>query len=358
MSTGLARYDAARRALAEARSVDEVKDIRDQAVAMAHYARQAKDRDLEADAVEIRMRATRRLAELIEAQKESIGLSVGTRGSRIKGARVDEKPTLAEAGIDKNLAHDARVLGKLSDQEFEEAIVDSRAFAGRAFKAVVNAAAIEQERAAYRARVKHGGTVADLKALAASGYRAGVICPDPPWPFETYSVQGRQRSPDRNYSTLTLDEIKALPVAPLAADDCALLLWSVWPDHPGVIDIITAWGFEYKTAAFVWIKTTKDAKVITLDGDGLHWGMGFATRSNTEPILLATRGHPLRLAADVHQVIIAPVGEHSAKPDEANRRIERLYPGPYLELFARKPREGWTTWGDELPPLADVEPPR
>jgi len=86
--------------------------------------------------------------------------------------------------------------------------------------------------------------------------------------------------------------------------------------------------------------------------------MGFATRSNTEPILLATRGHPLRLAADVHQVIIAPVGEHSAKPDEAYRRIERLYPGPYLELFARKAREGWTTWGDELPPLADVEPPR
>src|SRR6516164_11687042 len=92
MSTGLARYDAARRALAEARSVDEVKDIRDQAVAMAHYARQAKDRDLEADAVEIRMRATRRLAELIEAQKESIGLSVGTRGSRIKGARLMKNP--------------------------------------------------------------------------------------------------------------------------------------------------------------------------------------------------------------------------------------------------------------------------
>ena len=240
------------------------------------------------------------------------------------------------------------MLGKLSDQEFEEAIVDSRAFAGRAFKAVVNAAAIEQERAAYRARVKHGGTVADLKALAASGYRAGVICPDPPWPFETYSVQGRQRSPDRNYSTLTLDEIKALPVAPLAADDCALLLWSVWPDHPGVIDIITAWGFEYKTAAFVWIKTTKDAKVITLDGDGLHWGMGFATRSNTEPCLLATRGHPLRLAADVHQVIIAPVGEHSEKPDEAYRRMERLYSGPRVELFARKERDGWLTWGDAI----------
>ena len=78
--------------------------------------------------------------------------------------------------------------------------------------------------------------------------------------------------------------------------------------------------------------------------------MGYATRSNTEVCLLATRGSPLRLAADVHSVVIAPVGEHSAKPDEVYRCIERLYPGPRLELFARRQREGWTTWGDEIPP--------
>jgi N6-adenosine-specific RNA methylase IME4 len=351
--TALVKYDAACRALAEARSVDEVKDIHDKAVAMQHYARQAKNRDLEADAVEIRMRATRKLDQLRQAQKETVGLNRGAAGGGkrfgLRGSLTDPRdlrPTLASQGIDKHLAHDARVLGALSDQQFEEAIDDARAYAGRAFKAVVNAAAIEQERAAYRARINHGGTVADLVALAASGFRAGVIVPDPPWPFETYSVQGRQRSPDRNYDTMTLDEIKALPVAPLAADDCALLLWGVWPEHPGVLDVIAGWGFEYKTCGFLWVKTTKDAEVITLDGNGLHWGMGFATRSNTEPCLLATRGNSLRLAADVHQVIIAPVGEHSAKPDEVYRRIERLYPGPYLELFARKPRDHWTTWGN------------
>jgi N6-adenosine-specific RNA methylase IME4 len=358
MSTGLALYDAACRALAKARSIDEVKDILDVAVAMRVYAKQAKNRAAEADAVELRMRATRRLAELIKAQKQTAGLAKGGKPyhrSGFTGLPGNLVATLTEAGIDKNLAHDARVLGKLTEEEYKQAVADARAYAGRAFKAVVNAAAIEQERAEYRARTKHGGTVADLTTLAASGYRAGVICPDPPWPFETYSVQGRQRSPDRNYSTLSLDEIKALPVPLLAAENCALLLWSVWPDHPGVIDIITAWGFEYKTCGFLWVKTTKDAEIITLDGDGLHWGMGFATRSNTEPCLLATRGHPLRLAADVHQVIIAPVGEHSEKPDEAYRRMQRLYPGPYLELFARKPREGWTTWGNELPP---PRPPR
>ena len=127
MTAELARYDAACRALAEARSVDEVKDIRDKAVAMAAYARQAKNRDLEADAVEIRLRATRKLDQLRQAQKETIGLSAGTRGSRVKGARVDDKPTLASQGIDKNLAQQARVLGKLSDEGFEKAVTKTRA---------------------------------------------------------------------------------------------------------------------------------------------------------------------------------------------------------------------------------------
>src|SRR5258708_38604757 len=127
MSTELVRYDAACRALKEARHVDEVKDIRDKAVAMAAYAKQAQNHDLEADAVEIRMRATRRLDELRREQKETDGLSAGTRGSRVKGARVDEKPTLASQGIGKNLAQQARVFGKLSDESFEAAVAEARA---------------------------------------------------------------------------------------------------------------------------------------------------------------------------------------------------------------------------------------
>jgi hypothetical protein len=119
MSTELARYDTACRALAEARSVDEVKDIRDMAVAMAAYARQAKNKDLESDAVEIRMRATRRLDELRQAQKETVGLATGKEGKR-KALGLPEnpsdRPTLASQGIDKNLAQQARVLGKLSDE--------------------------------------------------------------------------------------------------------------------------------------------------------------------------------------------------------------------------------------------------
>ncbi|PWT79157.1 MAG: adenine methyltransferase, partial [Chloroflexi bacterium] len=152
-----------------------------------------------------------------------------------------------------------------------------------------------------------------------------------------------------------LDLIKALPVADLADKDCALLLWAVWPELRGALEVIQAWGFEYKTVGFVWVKAIKHTKVtvqepkaITLDGDGLHWGMGYWTRANTEVCLLATKGNPQRMAMDVHQVVIASVAEHSAKPEEVRRRIERLLIGDYLELYARKEVPGWTTWGNEV----------
>jgi len=344
--------------LAEARSVDEVKDIRDKAVALAAYARQAKNRDLEGDAVEIRMRATRRLDQLRQAQKETVGLNPGGRPVKSGVSETPVLPTLASQGIDKNLAKQARILGALSDDKFEQAVTDAREATTRAFRNVVNAVAIEQERETYRARVETGATVADLEALAASGRRFGVICADPPWEFEVYSGKGKQRSPERHYDTWPLVRIKALPVGALAADDCALLLWGVWPNLDVALEVVGAWGFKYQTAGLLWVKTKEGAESVALDGTGLHWGMGYHTRANTEPCLLATRGCPRRLSADIHQVIVAPVGAHSEKPDEAYSRIHRLYPGPFLELFGRKRRDGWTVWGNEVDGYdrnADVE---
>ena len=113
-----------------------------------------------------------------------------------------------------------------------------------------------------------------------------------------------------------------LPVAALAADNCALLSWCTWP-HVTIgshVPVIQAWGFNPSTAGFVWVKTNAD-------GDGLHTGMGYYTRSNTEVCFIATKGSPTRLATDVHQVVFAPVGEHSAKPEEVRRGIERLFAG-------------------------------
>ncbi len=341
MRNGLIKYNKACHALAEAKSVDEVKDIRDKAIAMAAYARQAKNHDLEADAIEIRLRATRRLDQLRQAQKKTVGLAKPGRPSKNGLSKNPIKPTLASQGIDKNLAHQARILGALSEKKFEQVVGDARDAVTRAVKTVMRGADIELEKRGYLFEIQDGCTIDDLDALANSGKKFGVIYVDPPWTFHVYSGEGKQKSPERYYNVQSLDDIKAMPIEKLAADDCALLLWAVLPELPGALDVIKAWGFTYKTVGFTWIKQNKS-------GEGLFTGLGFWTRANAEVCLLATRGSPKRLAKDVHQVILSPVGEHSVKPEEARSRIQRLLPGPYLELYGRQSVPGWTVWGNQI----------
>ena len=207
----------------------------------------------------------------------------------------------------------------------------------------------EAERLAERAaqETEDGCTVDQLKDLISAGKKYAVIYADPPWSFKVYSGKGKQRSADRHYDTASLDNIKALPIGNLAADDCALLMWCVMPEIPGALDVIKAWGFQYKTVAFTWVKTSS-VGAISAKGEGLHWGMGYWTRANTELCLLATKGTPKRQKKDVHQVVVSPVEEHSRKPDEVQVRIERLLDGPYLELFGRRATSGWTVWGNNI----------
>jgi N6-adenosine-specific RNA methylase IME4 len=200
-------------------------------------------------------------------------------------------------------------------------------------------AKVEQKRAvkiAETERIRENNA-----ALPASQRKYSVIYADPPWSFQVWSGEGKDRSAENHYPTMTLAEIAALPVAKLAAEDCALFLWAVMPELPGALEVIKAWGFTYKTVAFNWVKQNKS-------GDGLFWGMGYWTRANSEVCLLATRGSPVRLNADVHQVVMSPVGEHSRKPDAVADRITRLVGGPRIELFARRPRDGWDVWGNEV----------
>lgn len=172
-----------------------------------------------------------------------------------------------------------------------------------------------------------------------------VILADPPWQFVTRSPKGQERAPEAHYNTMTLAELAALPVESLAADNCALFLWSCWPsmirDVPG---LLAAWGFEYRSCAFVWVKENRKSA-------GIFTGMGYYTRANTEPCLLAIRGRMPVAAHNVHQVIMSPVRAHSQKPDEQYNRIERLYPGRrYVELFARRRGgDSWVTWGNQAP---------
>ena len=179
--------------------------------------------------------------------------------------------------------------------------------------------------------------------------RFPVILADPPWPHATWSNKGKGRSAEAHYDTMSLAEICNLPIGTLATPDCVLFLWVTKPILERAFDVIRAWRFTCKTVGFTWIKTrTAASRDLFTPLDDLFWfGMGHWTRGNPEMCLLATRGNPKRLHADVAELIIAPRREHSRKPDEIYQRIERLVAGPYLELFASgsaPPRNSWTRW--------------
>ena len=183
----------------------------------------------------------------------------------------------------------------------------------------------------------------------------GAILADPPWGFKVWSgpeKKAASRGTVAPYQTMEMSELRALPVKDLASDNCVLFLWIVWPTLPDALTIIESWGFTYKTCAFCWLKGDP-YRLFSLEED-VYMGLGYWTRANSEVCLLATKGKVKRKDAGVRQGVIAPRREHSRKPDEIHGRIERLVPGPYLELFARQRRPGWDCWGNQTDKFAEA----
>lgn len=193
-------------------------------------------------------------------------------------------------------------------------------------------------------------------------YNAILI--DPPWAFKTWRshlwvqrVKNLEtvdygRNPENHYSTMTDDSLKALDLTPVMSDNCAVFMWVTWPTLELALELGDAWGIEYKTCAFMWTKTTKKTTGMFIpsvsDDANWHMGMGYWTRANTEPCLLFTNGKPKRKARNIRQLIVSAVQRHSQKPSRIHVDIEHLVDGAYLELFARKRVEGWTTLGNEI----------
>lgn len=177
------------------------------------------------------------------------------------------------------------------------------------------------------------------------GFRC--ICSDPPWNFTVRSDKGVGRGAVKHYATMTLDDIKNLDVAAVAADDSWLFLWTTGTHMPQAFEVMAAWGFEYSGMGFVWVKLNPTAPTEIFHEKSFHVGMGYTTRKNAEFCLIGRRGKPKRLRMDIRELVIARRQEHSRKPSQVRERIEQFCDGPRLEMFSRESFDGWTSWGLE-----------
>jgi N6-adenosine-specific RNA methylase IME4 len=167
-----------------------------------------------------------------------------------------------------------------------------------------------------------------------------VLVADPPWRFSDSLPGAGIRGAAKHYPVLSTDDIERFPLPQLAAD-AVLFLWRVAAMPEEALRVCRAWGFVPKTE-LVWLKRTKT--------NNRHFGMGRIVRGEHETCLIGVRGRPSPLTRSIRSTFEAPVGRHSAKPDEFYALVERLFDGPYVELFARRRREGWDCRGNELSP--------
>jgi len=167
-----------------------------------------------------------------------------------------------------------------------------------------------------------------------------IIYADPAW---QYSFSRTRKYKNDDYFVMKTEDICKLPIKELSDDNCVLFIWVIYNKLEDALKVIKAWGFEYVTCAFCWVKTNKQA-------GSWFWGMGGWTRANSEICLLAKKGKPKPISNSVHNIVVSKVREHSQKPDEVRSRIINLCGDlPRIELFARERIEGWDVWGNQTP---------
>jgi N6-adenosine-specific RNA methylase IME4 len=337
--SALVLYDAACRALLDAVTADEIGSVRLSAIGIEAVARAAKDFGLQINAVKLQVRAEAKLGDLLREADENGQIYEG-RPPKQNGSAQEPFPkfTLKEIGIDKKLSARAQKLSGIGDravrvmlEQFERQSQEKHRLARD-----VISRATDQDKKQRRAD-REISLAAMQRALPNKKY--GVIYADPEWRFEVYSREtGMDRSADNHYPTSITDEISQRPVEQIAAPDCVLFLWATVPMLPDAIDVMRAWGFDYKSHC-MWRKD--------------RIGTGYWFRNAHELLLVGTRGKKIPAPAMGEQwesVIDASVTKHSAKPDKFYDLIEEYFPNlPKIELNARRARPGWDAWGLEAP---------
>lgn len=338
--TVLAKIQSAQRILSEVKSVSDAKHVIGLAEAATMYAKRiGASRDVVNGAAEVRLRAERRLGEILRDTPKNRGgehMKVrSTTGS--KAEPVVTAPTLADIGIDKKLSARAQVLAAAPEGIFEGAIqrgMEGDLIPSKVAKELRNAV---RRKPTEKATVRTTDTekVVDLASLVSAGRKFGCVYADPPWP---YANQATRSSTSNHYSTMTLEQICELPIGQLAADVAYLHLWTTNAFLFDAKTVMDAWGFTYKSV-LVWCKPQM--------GIGNYW------RVSHEFLLLGVKGSRSFPdgARNVKSWMEVERGRHSAKPEVFRQVVERVSPGPFLELFGRHTCPGWTVWGNQVEEL-------
>lgn len=343
--------------LASCEDLDEVKRIRDQAMAIAGYQRARTASRRGAQRFDrIRLRAEVRLGELLKLSTKNEGARGGGSKNSPRGSLReprDTTPTLASQGITKKdssrwqaastVPADVRdtFVRRMCEAEAPlstTALADLAPLSPAKQREIVSRASSPREVRTEARRVQRIAKLGEIakgnKPLLRGGGPWPVIYVDPPWRYE--HAESESRAIENQYPTMALEEICDLKIGPkIATPDAVLFLWATSPKLAEALRVVDAWGFVYRTNA-VWRKD----KI----------GMGYYFRQQHELLLVCTRGQPPAPAPGTRlpSVIDAPRGKHSAKPEKFAEAIECMYPEvPRVELFARSPRVGWAAWGNQ-----------
>lgn len=313
----LIHFDRAREELALASSIDEVKQIRDQAEAIRQYIKQQKGSfEMQNQAAEIKLRAERKAGQMLKDMDIKPGNPQLSHDVIIA-------PKLNELDITPMQSHRWQLEAEIPEDKFEQFIKETKESA----EELTSKAALR-----IASKMRH---TEELNNPNLPNDVFNVIYADPPWQYDNTGVIA---SAETHYKTMSIEELCAMDFK--VSDNAALFLWVTNPFLQDAFDVVEAWGFEYKTN-IVWIKR-----------ELVKPGVGFYVRGRHELLYICTRGSfvpDMEGKEPLSSIIESPVREHSQKPEDVYQVIETMYPnGKYLELFARQKRDGWECWGNEI----------
>lgn len=339
----LTHFTRARQELQKAKTIDEVKTIRDAAERLRLYLKQANESlEMQNDAAEIKLRAERRAGEMLKegAQNGDRQTRGGDRKSNRHNVSLIQPPSLKEIGITEKQSERWQSIATIPEEKFEQTIKETKQARQELTQRDVLKVAQEirkeqsEERRAERITKIAEVAKAPIDPLAKVG-RFPVIYADPPWQYDFMSVNAWKV--ENHYPTMTTQAICNLPISNITTKDAILFMWATAPKLADAMRAIQSWGFTYKTCA-IWDK---------------EWtGMGNYFRVQHELLLIATRGNIPPPTTDNRPASIVKFKrstKHSEKPEVFYGIIEAMYPElPKLELFARTTRKGWKSWGNEI----------